>query len=214
MVEAMLDNPIFCGLAVLFTLLFLVNIGSFIKIFPVMTASVWRWKNDLELEDSLQLSRSRNTVAAVLLVPLCMVVYSYDLYSPDFLDRFSPILRFAAVTGVMFLYLLLRAFLNWQLEMHNYGSKAFVAANRSFFNYCIMLFFLLFLTGAAVNALTGDAERTRTVLLYVTGVSYVFYIMRRGQIFASACNPFSTFLYLCGLELIPTLALVISARLL
>ena len=39
----MFDNPIYCGLAVFFTLLFLLNIGSFIKIFPVMTASVWRW---------------------------------------------------------------------------------------------------------------------------------------------------------------------------
>ena len=210
----MFDNPIYCGLAVFLTLLFLVNIGSFIKIFPVMTASVWRWKSNLELEDSLQLSRSRNTVAAVLLVPLCMVVYSYDLYRPDFLDQFSPVVRFAAVTGVMFLYLLLRTFLNWQLEMHNYGSKAFVAANRSFLNYCIILFFLLFLTGAMVITFTGDKELTRTVLLYVTGMTYVLYILRRGQIFASACNPFSTFLYLCGLELLPTLALVISARLL
>ena len=204
----MFDNPIYCGLAVFFTLLFLVNIGSFIKIFPVMTASVWRWKSNLELEDSLQLSRSRNTVAAVLLVPL------YDLYRPDFLDQFSPVVRFAAVTGVMFLYLLLRTFLNWQLEMHNYGSKAFVAANRSFLNYCIILFFLLLLTGAIVNTFTGDKELTRTVLLYVTGMTYVLYILRRGQIFASACNPFSTFLYLCCLELLPTLALVISARLL
>ena len=151
---------------------------------------------------------------AVLLAPLCMVVYSYDLYRPDFLDQFSPTVRFAAVTGVMFLYLLLRTFLNWQLEMHNYGSKAFVAANRSFLNYCIILFFLLFLTGAMVNTFTGDKELTRTVLLYVTGMTYVLYILRRGQIFASACNPFSTFLYLCGLELLPTLALVISARLL
>jgi hypothetical protein len=65
-----------------------------------------------------------------------------------------------------------------------------------------------------VNTFTGDKELTRTVLLYVTGMTYVLYILRRGQIFASACNPFSTFLYLCGLELLPTLALVISARLL
>ncbi len=210
----MLDNPIYCGLVVIFTLLFLLNIGSFLKIFPLMTSSVWRWKSNLELEDSLQMSRSRNTVAAILLVPLCMVVYSHDLYRPDFLQGFSPIVQFAIVAGIMFLYLLLRTFLNWQLEMHRYGSKAFVAANRSFFTYCIILFFLLFLTGAAVKTITGDAELTRTVLLYVTGITYALYVFRRGQIFASACNPFSTFLYLCGLELIPTLALVISARLL
>ena len=210
----MFDNPVFCGLAVFFTLLFLLNLRSLLKVAPSLADCVTRWKGNVDLEDSIQLSRSRNWVFAILFIPICMVVYAYDLFNPDIIKNYPPLLRLAVVTGVMVAYLLLRAFLNWQLEMHNYRSKTFTAANHSFYNYAIILFFLLFFTGAISHALSGDPELTRKLLTWVSGISYLFYIIRRGQIFASACNPFSTFLYLCSLELLPTAALVLSARLL
>lgn len=210
----MFDNPVFCGLAVFFTLLFLLNIRSLLKIAPSLWDCVLRWKGNMDLEDSLQLFRSRNWVAAILFIPLCMVVYSHDLYSPDLVRDLPPVLRLAAVTGAMLIYLLLRTFLNWQLEMHSYGTKTFTAANRSFYNYAIILFFLLFFVGALAKALTGDGGITRTILLWILALTYILYIFRRGQIFASACNPFTTFLYLCSLEILPTAALVLSAGLL
>ena len=208
------DNPVFCGLAVLCTILFLLNMRSFLKIVPSLWDCVVRWKGNLDLEDSLQLSRSRNWIVAILFIPLCMVVYSHGLYDPDIASGLQPALRLAVVTGALLCYLLLRAFLNWQLEMHNYRSKTFTAANHSFYNYAIILFFLLFLAGAALNAFSPDERLTRSILVWIMALSYLFYIIRRGQIFASACNPFTTFLYLCSLELLPTAALVLSARLL
>ena len=208
------DNPVFCGLAVLCTILFLLNMRSFLKIVPSLWDCVVRWKGNLDLEDSLQLSRSRNWIVAILFIPLCMVVYSHGLYDPDIASGLQPALRLAVVIGALLCYLLLRAFLNWQLEMHNYRSKTFTAANHSFYNYAIILFFLLFLAGAALNAFSPDERLTRSILVWIMALSYLFYIIRRGQIFASACNPFTTFLYLCSLELLPTAALVLSARLL
>ena len=209
-----IDNPVFCALAVFFTLLFLLNLKSYLKIFPSLWDCVVRWKGNLDLENSIQLSRSRNWIAAILFVPFCMLVYSYGMYTPDFIGDLPPYFRLAAVTGVMLVYLLLRTFLNWQLEMHNYGTSVFTAANRSFYNYCIILFFLLFITGGILTAFSCAEVTIKTVLLFETGLTYLIYIYRRGQIFSSYCNPFSTFLYLCSLELLPTAALVISANLL
>ena len=208
------DNPVFCGLAVFFTLLFLLNMRSLIKVTPSLADCVMRWKGNMDLEDSIQLSRSRNWIAAILFVPFCMLVYSHDLYSPDIIRHFSPVLRLAVITGVLAIYLLLRAFLNWQLEMHHYHTKTFTAANRSFYSFAIILFFLVFFIGGLTRALSGDEALTRKVLTWTMAVSYLFFIIRRGQIFASACNPFTTFLYLCSLELLPTAALVLSAKLL
>ena len=208
------DNPVFCGLAVFFTLLFLLNLRSLLKVAPSLADCVMRWKGSLDLEDSIQLSRSRNWIAAILFIPFCMVIYSHDLYLPDIIRNLSPILRLAVVTGAMVAYLLLRAFLNWQLEMHHYRTKTFTAANRSFYNYAIILFFLVFFIGGLTRVLSGDAALTRRVLTWTIALSYLFFIIRRGQIFASACNPFTTFLYLCSLELLPTATLVLSARLL
>lgn len=210
----MTDNPVFCGLAVIFTFLFLLNIRSFFKIIPSLLDSVTRWKGNLDLEDSLQLSGSRNIVALILFVPFCMVVYSHSLYRPDYMDGLTPEFQLAATTGTMLAYLALRTFLNWQLEMSSYHSKTFTAANHAFFNYIIILFLIVFPVGAILNISVGNKELTRVVLLHVIAVTYLFHIFRRGQIFASACNPFTTFLYLCGLELLPTTVLVLSAKLL
>ena len=208
------DNPVFCGLAVFLTLLFLLNLRSLLKIAPSLADCVMRWKGSIDLEDSIQLSRSRNWIAAILFVPFCMVVYSHELYNPDLIQDLSPVPRLAVITGVLAAYLLLRAFLNWQLEMHHYRSKVFTAANRSFYNFAIIIFFLVFFIGGLTRVLTGDEVLARQILNWVMGLGYLFYIFRRGQIFASACNPFTTFLYLCSLELLPTAALVLSARLL
>ena len=56
----MIDDPVFCGLAVIFTFIFLLSVGSFFKIIPSLGDCVMRWKGNLDLEDSLQLSGSRN----------------------------------------------------------------------------------------------------------------------------------------------------------
>ena len=209
-----LNNPVFCALAVFFTVLFLLNLRSFLKIAPSLRDCVIRWKGNLDLENSIQLARSRGWIAAILFVPFCLVIYSYDLYSPEFMDTMGSTLRMGVVAGVMLIYLLLRVFLNWQLEMHKFGTPAFTAANRSFYNYCIILFFLVFASGAAMRLFGCDKSLIQNVLLSEIALSYLIYCFRRGQIFASVCNPFSTFLYLCSLELIPTSALVLSANLL
>lgn len=210
----MADDPVFCGLAVIFTFIFLLSVRSFFKILPSLWDCILRWKGNLELEDSLQLSGSRNLIAVIIFVPLCMVAYSHDLYHPDFFDALPHWIQLPALIACMLVYVILRSFLNWQLEMGSYRTKTFTAANRSFLNFMIILFTVLFPTGAILRIFIGNEELAGAVLLHVAALVYAFHIFRRGQIFASACNPFTTFLYLCGLELLPTAVLVLSARLL
>lgn len=208
------DNPTFAVLAVVFTILFILELRSFQKISPFIFGCIWRWKYNLELEDSLQLSRSRDRIALILAGPICMLAYSYSLYDPDIIQKFSPAARLGLVSAALLLQLPARAFLNWQFLSHGSRSKAFQAANGAFYNYSILLFFLVFFLGAVTNAVTGSMDTTRNVLTWAIAVSYALYVIRKGQIFASACNPFVTFLYLCGLELLPTAILVLSGMLL
>ncbi len=210
----MTDNPVFCGLAVIFTFLFLLSVRSLFKILPSLWDCILRWKGNLDMESSLQLSGSRNLIAVILFVPICMTAYSHGLYHPDFMEDLRPEVGLVALCGCMLAYVILRSFLNWQVEMGSYKTKTFTAANRSFYNYMIILFLIILPLGATFRVLTGNEELTRALLLHVTTLTYVFHIYRRGQIFASICNPFTTFLYLCGLELLPTAVLVLSANLL
>jgi len=63
---------------------------------------------------------------------------------------------------------------------------------------------ILYLVGA-------DDLTVKTFLLIETGVTYLLYLLRRGQILSGSCNPLTTFLYLCGLELLPAALLVVPA---
>ena len=210
-----LDNPIFSGAAVLFTVLMMLSLRSALQVLPHLLRCLGRWKANVEIEDSLQLSRSRNWVALLLFVPLCMLVFRYSLYAPDILRTLPPLWQFPALVGAMTAYLLLRVFLNWQLEQGARANRIFTAANRSFFNYMILLFILLALLGAALSLVAGGREALVTKVLQLAALAfYLLSVIRRGQIFASACRPFVTFLYLCGLELFPTGVLVLSAVLL
>ena len=209
-----LDNPIFSGAAVLFTLLLMLSLRSGQQILPHLLRCLGRWKANIEIEDSLQLSRSRNLVALLLFVPMFMVVFRFSLYRPDFVDELPLLWRFPAVAGALAAYLLLRTFLNWQFKLGNYRNRVYTAANRSFYNYAILLFVLLAVLGALLSLGNGPERHVTLVLRLTALLFYLLIVLRRGQIFASACGPFTTFLYLCGLELIPTGVLVATAVLL
>lgn len=208
------DDPVLDSLVVLFSLLSILCVRSFLKVFPSLISCVNRWKINLEIEDSHQMVRSRNLVATVFYVPFCLMAYSYSLYNPEYFSGLSQVARVAVIIGVGALYILFRAFLNWQLEPRDYDSKTFIAANRSFFNFAILLFVLVFICGAALRAFVKDEAVVRGALLCLMGFSYLVYLFKKTQILASACNPFTTFLYLCSLELLPTGALALSAVLL
>ena len=73
MSETFSEDPVFAATAVVATVLFLIFLGTFLRLMPALMNGVIRWKGNLELEDSLQLSKSRNIIAAILYIPLVMV---------------------------------------------------------------------------------------------------------------------------------------------
>ncbi|MGN1214934.1 MAG: hypothetical protein ACI4TJ_01685, partial [Candidatus Cryptobacteroides sp.] len=150
------DNPLFAALAVFFTLLFILGIRSFHNICPYLFGSIFRWKYAVELEDSLQLSRSRNHIALILAVPCCMLVYSYSLFDPGIFNGLSPSAKLLATCAVLLMQVPVRSFLNWQFKMGGSHTKAFQAAGGLFYNYAILLFFLLFTAGAVATVLTRN----------------------------------------------------------
>lgn len=208
------EDPIFAAAAVVSAILFLASLGTFFRVMPSVLGSMTRWKANLEIEDSLQFSKSRNIIAAVLFVPLVMIFYNFGIFHPAFLDSVPKLWRFPLVVAIFTFYLVLRSFLNWQLELQNYSSNTFTAANNSFYNFTIILFLTLFVSMMLLKPFQIGDDALRVVLTVIFFISYAFYIYRRGQIFASACGPLPTFLYLCTLEIIPTGMMVITATML
>ena len=171
-----------------------------------------RWKECVNLENSLRLRTNRNIVATYFLTLLCLIAARYRLWAPSFADGFAPFPFLALTFGVVVGYLLLRMVLAHGLKPRDSRRKGnYTVAIREFYTYTIGAGLLLSVT-TGILSLCGTAdELIRTVLIWEIAAVYLVHFIRKGQILGSSMPLFSTFLYLCALELIPTAALVAAA---
>ena len=191
-------------------LLFLVALRSFLNVLPYLSDSILRARGSAALENSVRVSRDRNLVAAVFLIPAILLIYRYRLFDIAYFDTLSPDLRLAAVAGVFVGYLLLRFLLyRWMRPRRRYDD--YQMAYRAGYTFFILLMMLVLLTVGICYVLRLPDETVKTLLLVETGVMYLLYIFRRGQILSMSCNSLTTFSYLCGLEFLPTALLVVPA---
>ena len=191
-------------------LLFLVALRSFLNVLPYLSDSILRARGSAALENSVRVSRDRNLVAAVFLIPAILIIYRYRLFDIAYFDTLSPDIRLAAVAGVFVGYLLLRFLLyRWMRPRRRYDD--YQMAYRAGYTFFILLMMLVLLTVGVCYVLRLPDETVKTLLLAETGVMYLLYIFRRGQILSMSCNSLTTFSYLCGLEFLPTALLVVPA---
>ena len=180
---------------------------------PAVVRSFTRLRGASNLEGSVRTARDRNITALVLLLPFVLVVNRTGLYSPAFLAPFSPDLRLALLCGVMAAWLILRL-LCYAILKPRRGQDAFMLARRAVWNTFILLCLLLLPTVGLLGLLGVDEALIRLIVLVEIAFFYALAFLRRGKILLSVCNPLTTFLYLCGLELLPTGLLVASGLLL
>ena len=191
-------------------LLFLLALRSFLNVLPYLADGIFRARGSAALENSVRVSRDRNLVAAVFLIPAILLIYRYRLFDIAWFDTLSPDMRLAAVAGVFLGYLLIRFLLyRWLRPRRRYDD--YQMAYRAGYTFFILLMMLALLTVGICYVLRLPDLTIKTLLLAETGVMYLLYLFRRGQILSMSCNSLTTFLYLCGLELLPTALLVVPA---
>ena len=204
-------------------LLFLLALRSFLNVLPYLSDNILRARGSAALENSVRVSRDRNLVAAVLLIPAILLlvaavllipaillIYRYRLFDIARFDTLAPDMRLAAVAGVFLVYLFLRFLLyRWFRPRRRYDD--YQMAYRAGYTFFILLMMLALLTVGICYVLHLSDLTIKTLLLAEAGVMYLLYLFRRGQILSMSCNSLTTFLYLCGLELLPTALLVVPA---
>ena len=191
-------------------LLFLLALRSFLSVLPYLSDNILRARGSAALENSVRVSRDRNLVATVFIIPAILLIYRYRLFDVAWFDTLSPDLRLAAVAGVFIVYLLLRFVMyRWLRPRRRYDD--YQMAYRAGFTFFILLMILALTTVGVCYVLRLPDATIKTLLLVETGVMYLLYLVRRGQILSMSCNSLTTFSYLCGLELLPTALLVVPA---
>ena len=197
------------------TLLSVVVIISFlrriIEIFPSLLASLIRWKESVNLSNSVKLNRDRNTIALAMIVPFCLTVSASRIYSPSFMDSLGKDAGFGITLGIFIVYLIIRSLLERFCAPKRRNIQAYRCAKESSYTFFILLTILSMTLWGILSVFNINAEIAKDAMLWLSAVIYIIFILRKTQIFASSCSIFTAFLYLCALEILPTGALVASA---
>ena len=210
--EAVSGGVPFVGdlLVILFILLFLVFLRRFLNILPFLSDSVLRARGSAALEHSVRVREDRNIIALILILPTCLLLYRYRLYDPDYVRGMTEDFRLLTVSGVFLGFLLLR-FVLYRWCMPRRRRDNYQISYRSGHTFLILLHLLVLPTVGLLYVFHANDLTISTLILVESAVVYLAFLVRRGQILSLSCNPLTTFLYLCGLELLPLGLYVASA---
>ena len=200
-------------LVLVFVVLMIVLIPTFMQLVPYVADSFFRARGSSALENSVRVSRDRNTVALVMLLPALLLIFRYRLYDPDFLASKAGDERLWLIAAALECYLILRILLYIVFKPHR-RYEAYQTAHHASYTFFILNVLLMLFTAGIMFLFKASDQLIRNVLYIECAAVYLVFLIRRSQILSLSCNHFRTFLYLCALELFPTAALIVSAVLL
>ena len=183
----------------------------FVGIFPSLMACLVRWKESINLDASVQLSRDRDVMAMAMAMPFCLTAARFSLYSPSWVAEYGADGRLCITIGTIIGYILLRKGLEHIFRPKKRNPKTYMTACKSSHTFFIILTLLLMAIGGIMSFANASAISIKNAMLWVSAAIYAIFLLRKTQIFTSSCSFFSAFLYLCALEILPTGALVASA---
>lgn len=184
-------------------ILFILEVADLIRLFPYLLRCMSRWKGNLELEHSVSLARTRNTVSFVTALVLCLIVDCWILDFPSFKTSLPVEWQLAYTGGLILGYVILRRLLYVIFPFRSRINEYDSCLQHCVYNYQILLTCLMMVTVLPLAALKVPADIARNILLIETAVFTALHFLRSGQIFSSRCSNLLAFLYLCALEILP-----------
>ena len=201
-------------LAIISTVSVIILMRRLLNIYPSLLACIIRWKESINLEASVKHSLDRNMFAVAMIIPFCLIVYRFGVYSPAFMEGVNETFSLLIISGIFGAYFALRRAMIRIMRPKKMNPKTYKAAICCAYTFFIILTLTLFTAGGIMALLKTDPIVTRTAIIWLSAIIYGIYIFRKTQIFTSSCSIFRGFLYLCGLEIFPTGVLVASALIL
>lgn len=202
---------LFNTLALISFLIILLQLNTLAGIFPSLMACLIRWKESVNLDASVKLSRDRDILTLCLIIPFCLTAFRFNLYSPSWMGNMSPTPKLAVTIGIFVAYITVRSLMEYGCRSKKLNSKTYRTACKSSYTFFSVLTLTLLLMGGIMSFMEVNSESIKNAMLWVSTLIYALFLIRKFQIFISSCSFFSAFLYLCALEMIPTGALVASA---
>ena len=201
------------ALVSLFTLLLIIFMRNFINILPYIIDSFTRARGSSDLEGSVRVSRDRNLIAMIFIIPFILLLYFYRIYDPSFLSGMGDNMRLLLIGAIFIAYLLLRRLLVVIFAPRRVNDN-YAMAEKAAYTFFILAGMLVLPTFGILYLLGVNDLTIKTVALAEISFVYLFFLLRKSQILSTFCSPLTVFLYLCALEFLPTGLYVASALLL
>lgn len=201
-------------IAVMTTLVLLIlEIPDLIRLCPQLLRCLSRWKGNLELEHSVSLARTRNNVALVAGISVCLIADRWSLADPSFRQAVPAELKLAITAALLTGTVVLRRLIFIATKFRSLTSEYASTLRHTFFNYLILLTSLVLVTALAAAALRLSDGTVRHILYAEGAVFYLNHLIRSMQILRYGCGILATFLYLCALEILPVGILIFTCTL-
>ena len=195
---------------VLFVALALFLLPTFFHLAPYLADAVFRARGSEALEFSVSVRRERDTIAVVLLIPFLMIMSRYNMYNPSIIASVDEVWHLTGCAIALLSYLVIRMGLYFLLKPKR-RYDYYRLAHRAIFTFFILFMLLALPTLGIMTIFDANDVVIRTVLYVLLAIAYLLFLVRRAQILSLSCDGFTTFLYLCALEFLPTALLVVSA---
>ena len=192
------QDPVHSVIAILAIVLLIVFMRDYFILWtPVMRCLV-RAKANVEIEHSIQLARTRNLAALLMLLPMWLIAERFSLLSE----------RMWLSLAIMLGYLLVKRLIAEILLPSKLPAEVRLAVRRALYTYGIVLAFVMMATVGLWLLIHWDAEVMVWVFGAEAGATLLLSMARESEILSSTYRPLARFLYLCALELVPAAGLV------
>ena len=183
--------------------LLIVELADLIRLFPHLLRCISLWKGNLDLEHSVNQARTRNTLALVTALVLCVFADRWIFTNSSVRGSLPVEWRLAFSAGQIGGYVVLRMLLYLLTKFRSKTSEYALCLRHSMYNYQIMLTVLM-LTSVLFLLVFRAPDSVVSMVLHIEfGLFTLLYLVRYAQILASRCSIFITILYLCALEILP-----------
>jgi len=177
-----------------------------LNVLPSILACMLRYKEIITLAESAKLVRDRDLVMMVSILPFCLLVARYALWDVAFMSRLSPVMQFLVVVGVFLCYVIVRFLMQLIAGRGRMSPKIYKAGNQSSRVFLILGTGITMATAGIMELFGQSDPQIVKVLYWEIALIFTLFALRKSQIFLTGCSFFSTFLYLCALEILPAVA--------
>jgi len=195
-------------LAVVAVVLLVLLLPELFRLIPHLLYCYGRSRGAEALEHSLSTSHPRNLLAFSFLLPFSLILDRFAVLRPAFWSIIPPVWSAPVTLGLVVAFALVRAIFHGFFHPRRMSGEVIATLRHNLYNYLPLLLALMLLVAVVLMIPSLDESLGLMVFRGLIAAIWGFATLRSGQILAAHGAGFSTFLYLCALELIPAALLV------